>query len=106
MRLFAILMALATVFLLPVGDAGAKVRNAVRSLNPSTDLSIPNGMGGVKAIAEIRQTDPEVVAIVSSGYSDDPAMADPEKYGYAAVLPKPYQPNELTNLVDLILKGG
>ena len=71
-----------------------------------TDLSIPNGMGGVKAIAEIRQTDPEVVAIVSSGYSDDPAMADPEKYGYAAVLPKPYQPNELTNLVDLILKGG
>ena len=42
-----------------------------------TDLSIPNGMGGVRAIEEIQQTDPDVLAIVSSGYSDDPAMADP-----------------------------
>ena len=70
-----------------------------------TDLSIPNGMGGAKAIEEIRQTDPEVLAIVSSGYSDDPAMAEPDKFGYAAVLPKPYQPKDLTGLVDLVLNG-
>jgi two-component system cell cycle sensor histidine kinase/response regulator CckA len=70
-----------------------------------TDLSIPNGMGGVKAIEEIRETDPGVIAIVSSGYSDDPAMANPEKYGYAAVLPKPYQPQDLARLVDLVLNG-
>ena len=44
-----------------------------------TDLSIPNGMGGVRAIEEIRQIDPEAKAIVSSGYSDDPAMADPKR---------------------------
>ena len=70
-----------------------------------TDLSIPNGMGGVRAIEEIQLTDPEVLAIVSSGYSDDPAMAQPEKFGFAAVLPKPYQPNDLANLVDLVLNG-
>ena len=70
-----------------------------------TDLSIPNGMGGVKAIEEIRETDPDVLAIVSSGYSDDPAMAEPDRFGYAAVLPKPYQPNDLTSLVDLVLNG-
>ena len=71
-----------------------------------TDLSIPNGMGGVKAIEEIQQADPEVLAIVSSGYSDDPAMANPEKFGYAAVLPKPYLPKDLASLVDLVLNGG
>ena len=70
-----------------------------------TDLSIPNGMGGVKAIEEIRQTDPDVLAIVSSGYSDDPAMAQPESYGFSAVLPKPYQPQDLVSLVDLVLNG-
>ncbi|MGI9240016.1 MAG: hybrid sensor histidine kinase/response regulator [Verrucomicrobiales bacterium] len=70
-----------------------------------TDLSIPNGMGGVRAIEEIQLTDPDVLAIVSSGYSDDPAMAEPEKFGFAAVLPKPYQPNDLANLVDLVLNG-
>ncbi|MFT5107135.1 MAG: two-component system cell cycle sensor histidine kinase/response regulator CckA [Pseudoalteromonas tetraodonis] len=70
-----------------------------------TDLSIPNGMGGIKAIEEIRQSDPDVLAIVSSGYADEPAMANPEQFGYAAVLPKPYQPNDLVGLVDLVLNG-
>ncbi|MFT4550792.1 MAG: two-component system cell cycle sensor histidine kinase/response regulator CckA [Verrucomicrobiales bacterium] len=62
-------------------------------------------MGGIKAIEEIRQSDPDVLAIVSSGYADEPAMANPEQFGYAAVLPKPYQPNDLVGLVDLVLNG-
>lgn len=68
-----------------------------------TDLSIPNGMGGVKAVEEIRQIDPDAKAIVSSGYSDDPAMADPQRYGFSAVLPKPYQPRQLLELVRSLL---
>jgi two-component system cell cycle sensor histidine kinase/response regulator CckA len=63
------------------------------------DLSIPNGMGGLRALEEIRQMEPNVVAIVSSGYSDDPVMAEPRKYGFTAVLPKPYVPAELLSLV-------
>jgi two-component system cell cycle sensor histidine kinase/response regulator CckA len=63
------------------------------------DLSIPNGMGGAKAMAEIRKLDSDVLAIVSSGYSDDPVMANPKKYGFDAVLPKPYQPGELIEMV-------
>ena len=51
------------------------------------DLSIPNGMGGVRTMEKLRQLDPDVVAIVSSGYSDDPVMAKPAAYGFAAVLP-------------------
>jgi two-component system cell cycle sensor histidine kinase/response regulator CckA len=68
------------------------------------DLSVPKGMGGTRAIKEILNIDPKVKAIVSSGYSDDPAMANPESFGFSGVLPKPYQPNELISLVRGILK--
>ncbi|TDU71196.1 PAS domain S-box-containing protein [Prosthecobacter fusiformis] len=67
------------------------------------DLSIPNGMGGVRAMERLRQLDPEVLAIVSSGYSDDPVMAKPAAYGFAAVLPKPYEPADMIRLVKTVL---
>ena len=67
------------------------------------DLSIPNGMGGLRTIEKLRALDPDVLAIVSSGYSDDPVMAQPAAYGFAAVLPKPYEPVELLRLVKSLL---
>lgn len=67
------------------------------------DLSIPNGMGGVRTIEKLRALDPEVFAIVSSGYSDDPVMAKPASYGFAAVLPKPYEPADMLRLVRSVL---
>ncbi len=67
------------------------------------DLSIPNGMGGVRAMEKLRAIDPEVFAIVSSGYSDDPVMSKPASYGFAAVLPKPYEPADMLRLVRNIL---
>ena len=67
------------------------------------DLSIPNGMGGVRTMEKLRQLDPDVLAIVSSGYSDDPVMAKPAAYGFAAVLPKPYEPADMVRLVRNVL---
>jgi two-component system, cell cycle sensor histidine kinase and response regulator CckA len=67
------------------------------------DLSIPNGMGGVRTMERLRQIDPEVTAIVSSGYSDDPVMAKPASYGFAAVLPKPYEPSDMLRLVKSVI---
>ena len=69
------------------------------------DLSIPNGMGGAEAIQQIRHTDPEVLAVVSSGYSDDPVMANFEQYGFSAVLPKPYEPSSLRQLAHRLITG-
>jgi two-component system cell cycle sensor histidine kinase/response regulator CckA len=69
------------------------------------DLSIPNGMGGVRTMEKLRQIDPEVVAIVSSGYSDDPVMAKPAAYGFAAVLPKPYEPADMVRMVRNVLSS-
>ena len=67
------------------------------------DLSIPNGMGGAQAMEKIRGLDPHVSAIVSSGYSDDPIMSRYADFGFRAVLPKPYQPGELRELVTSLL---
>ncbi|MCB1224804.1 MAG: response regulator [Verrucomicrobiales bacterium] len=67
------------------------------------DLSVPNGMGGVRTMEKLRGLDPDVVAIVSSGYSDDPVMAKPAAYGFTAVLPKPYEPADLLRLVQSVL---
>ena len=70
------------------------------------DLSIPGGMGGAAAMEKIRALDPGVRAIVSSGYSDDPVMSRYLDYGFRAVLPKPYQPQELRELVEELLSEG
>ena len=69
------------------------------------DLTIPNGLGGVRTMERLRQMDPNVLAIVSSGYSDDPVMAKPSAYGFSAVLPKPYEPSDLLRLVKSVLNA-
>jgi PAS domain S-box-containing protein len=69
------------------------------------DLTIPNGLGGVRTMERLRQLDPNVLAIVSSGYSDDPVMAKPAAYGFSAVLPKPYEPSDLLRLVKSVLNA-
>ena len=68
-----------------------------------SDLTIEHGLGGVETMRALKHLDPEVVAIVSSGYSDAPAMARPTEFGFSAVLPKPYPPRDLRKLVaDMI----
>lgn len=54
------------------------------------DLTIPGGMGGKEAIRQVREFDPQVQAIVSSGYSNDPILADFAEHGFGGVLLKPY----------------
>jgi two-component system, cell cycle sensor histidine kinase and response regulator CckA len=59
------------------------------------DLTIPGGMGGKEAVLQLHQLDPELKAFVSSGYSDDPVMANPSNYGFCGVIPKPFLYEEM-----------
>jgi two-component system cell cycle sensor histidine kinase/response regulator CckA len=67
------------------------------------DLTVSGGMGGKAAIQQLLQLDPRIKAIVSSGYSDDPVMADFEKYGFSDVITKPYRIAELSRVLDRVL---
>lgn len=67
------------------------------------DLTIENGVGGVETMRRLLEIDPNVLSIVSSGYSDAPAMASPASFGFRGVLPKPYAPSELRAAVHRIL---
>jgi signal transduction histidine kinase/CheY-like chemotaxis protein len=54
------------------------------------DLTVRGGMGGVEAAARLKEFDPNLKLIVSSGYSDAPVMSDFRAYGFDAVIPKPW----------------
>lgn len=68
------------------------------------DLTIPGGMGGEEAIQELLKVDPHVKAIVSSGYSNDPVMADHRKYGFKGVVCKPYTIEELSETLHSVIE--
>jgi two-component system, cell cycle sensor histidine kinase and response regulator CckA len=83
---------------------GAKQRNKPFDV-VIMDLTIPGGMGGKEAIERLIEMDPEVKAIVSSGYSDDPIMSDYRGYGFRGVIGKPYSIGELTETLRKVMSG-
>jgi PAS domain S-box-containing protein len=66
------------------------------------DLTIPGGLGGKETIKLLREFDPQVKAIVSSGYSNDPVVAEYEKYGFCGYLNKPYVIKDITRLLEKV----
>ena len=64
------------------------------------DIVVPNGMGGKETIKNLCKINPRIKAIVSSGYSDDPIMADYRKYGFCGMLAKPFQIGDLSKVLN------
>jgi len=64
------------------------------------DLTIPGGMGGREAVQKILAIDPEAKVIVSSGYSNDPVMANFKDYGFCSAIEKPFQLLELEKVIN------
>ncbi len=69
------------------------------------DLTIPGGMGGKEAINKLLEIDPEVKAIVSSGYSDDSVLANLQEYGFKGTMPKPFESRSLSKVLHEVLEG-
>ncbi len=64
------------------------------------DLTIPGRMGGKEAVLEIRKLCSQTPVFVSSGYADDPVMANPREYGFTASICKPFKLDEFSRMLN------
>jgi CheY-like chemotaxis protein len=60
------------------------------------DLTVPGGMGGRQTAKKLREMDPSVKLILSSGYSSDVTISEFRKYGFDEVLLKPWTAAQLS----------
>ncbi len=67
------------------------------------DLTIPGAMGGKEAVREVLKIDESAKIVVSSGYSDDPVMANFEEYGFVAAVKKPFEFAELGQMMHSVM---
>lgn len=70
------------------------------------DLKIPGGMGGIDAAAALRDKEPELLLVASSGYSQNPALVEPRRHGFDEALVKPYRIPDLAKLFDRLLASA
>lgn len=105
-----------------LGDAGYRVetvangtlaldcyRQAIKAGTPFDlvilDLTIPGGTGGKEVVKQILDLDPQAKVVVSSGYADDPVMANYADHGFKGVAAKPYELSTLMKTVNEVLTG-
>jgi len=67
------------------------------------DLTVPGGMGGKEALQKLKEIDPDVQAIVSSGYASDPIMSTYKNFGFVNALPKPYNIDKLQIVLKMVM---
>jgi CheY-like chemotaxis protein len=70
------------------------------------DATIRGGMGGLATIERLRTLDPQVTAIICSGYSDDAALSEFLAYGFRGALPKPFTRRELSDALQRAFETG
>jgi PAS domain S-box-containing protein len=68
------------------------------------DLTLPGGMGGKETAAAIFDINSEARIIVSSGYANDPVMVDFDEYGFCAAIAKPFEMDELAEVIETVLE--
>ncbi len=68
------------------------------------DLTVPGGFGGLEVLNHLRLLDPEVSAVVSSGYANAPIMADYARHGFRDILAKPYRLADLATVLERVVR--
>lgn len=86
-----------------------KYRESLQSGNPFDlvilDLTIPNGMGGIQTLGELKMLNPDVKAVMASGYSEGPEIAHFTDFGFSEMLVKPYTIEELSQVLKRALQS-
>jgi len=91
------------VFAWPIPDSGLTTSyNDEGNVIPCPKPTVPGGLGGAETISELLKISPKVKAVVSSGYSNDPVMANFRDYGFCGIISKPYTKRQLADLLNKI----
>jgi len=69
------------------------------------DLSIPGGMSGLDTMKQLQGIDPDVKAVLSTGYSDDPIVEDFRQLGFLGIMPKPYRIDDIREILTRLVPG-
>lgn len=69
------------------------------------DLTVPGAMGGVEAVKTLREQYPALRAVVTSGYSTDPVIADFTDYGFNAAIVKPFNLQKLGEVIQSVAQS-
>ncbi len=68
------------------------------------DLTIPNGLGGKEVVTELSAINPQLKAIVSSGYSAAPIISNYKKFGFSGAISKPYQIEDILKVIHEVME--
>lgn len=84
-------------------------REALAAGNPFLavimDLTVPGGMGGQEAARQILILDPDACLVVSTGYSNDPVVADHRAFGFQGAITKPFTVARFECVLGALLAG-
>ncbi|MDR0534712.1 MAG: response regulator [Verrucomicrobiales bacterium] len=69
------------------------------------DLKVPGGMGGVETLARLREIDPQLKAVASTGFSEGDVIVNFQRYGFQAALNKPFRIQQLVDLLDQLIEA-
>jgi PAS domain S-box-containing protein len=67
------------------------------------DATIPNGLAGEEALKSLLKVDPEVRAILCTGYADSDLFKKAEQIGFRAVLAKPFSISQFVSVFKRVL---
>jgi two-component system cell cycle sensor histidine kinase/response regulator CckA len=67
------------------------------------DLTVIGGMGGEETFGNLKALDPDVRAIVSSGYDNDDIARQYLDMGFCGYLTKPYRVGDLGKVLKTVL---
>ncbi|HPG59496.1 MAG TPA: response regulator, partial [Candidatus Wallbacteria bacterium] len=68
------------------------------------DLIVPGDLGGQEVLQKLNAQGLSAKAIAASGFSNETIMSEYKRYGFCAMISKPYKIKELDEMIQKIIK--
>lgn len=68
------------------------------------DLTVRGGIGGKEIVDGLLNVDPDIKAIASTGYSNDPVMSDYKQFGFSGAIAKPFTIEKLATVLHRVIR--